>query len=254
VGTDFSFELVNAQDYDDLRPDYAPEAVAWVAQRSGLRVGSRVVDLAAGTGQLSKRFATLGIETVAVEPASNMREVIRERLPDVRVVAGSAEAIPLDDRSVDAVVVGNAFHHFDADRAFDEIRRCLRVGGALAIFWAWQAENSSAEYPALQRVMIEVQQMRDESAIVAAYRTWEQPPDRVEGFTRFERGEFPSTHVIESARLADLYATSSDVASMAPEARARILDPIRAVSPELPQVLRFPARTVVDLCVREGSG
>lgn len=53
----FSFEVVNAFDYDELRPSYAPEAVAWVAERGSLRFGSVVVDLAAGTGQLSRRFA-----------------------------------------------------------------------------------------------------------------------------------------------------------------------------------------------------
>jgi predicted RNA methylase len=71
--TGFSFEVVDALDYDELRPEYAPEAVAWVAERGSLRDGSAVVDLAAGTGQLSKLFAGLGTDPVAVEPAANMR-------------------------------------------------------------------------------------------------------------------------------------------------------------------------------------
>ena len=132
----FSFEVVNGVDYDELRPGYAPEAVAWVAERGSLRHGSIVVDLAAGTGQLSKRFVDLGVDPIAVEPAKNMRAVMEQRMPSVRVEDGTAEAIPLNDDSVDVVVVGNAFHHFDRDSAFAEIRRVVRPGGALALFWA----------------------------------------------------------------------------------------------------------------------
>ncbi len=133
MGTGFSFELVDADAYDALRPDYAPEAVAWVVERGSLDEASLVVDLAAGTGQLSKRLVLLGLKLVAIEPARNMRSVIEERLPSVRALDGSAEAIPLADGSADAVVVGNAFHHFDAERAFEEIQRVLRPGGALAL-------------------------------------------------------------------------------------------------------------------------
>jgi SAM-dependent methyltransferase len=126
IGTGFNFEVVNAHDYDALRPGYAPDAVAWVGERGGLGEGSLVVDLAAGTGQLSKRFPPLGVIVVAVEPARNMRSLIADRVPAVDVLDGSAEAIPLGDGVADAVVVGNAFHHFDAERAFAEIRRVLR--------------------------------------------------------------------------------------------------------------------------------
>lgn len=136
MGSGFDFERVNADDYDELRPGYAPEAVAWVAERAGLRPGAVVVDLAAGTGQLSCRFALLGADVVAIEPAANMRAVLSEALPAVRALVGTAEDIPLPDAVADAVVVGNAFHHFDRDGASPEIGRVLRPGGALALFWA----------------------------------------------------------------------------------------------------------------------
>ena len=131
----FSFESVDATDYDELRPTYAPEAVRWVAERGGLQPGLLVVDLAPGTGQLSRRFASLGVRVVAVEPAANMRAIIGSNHPDVTTVAGTAEGIPLGDGVADAVVVGNAFHHFDTDASFAEIRRVLRVDGSLGLFW-----------------------------------------------------------------------------------------------------------------------
>ena len=110
----FSFEVVNALDYDELRPSYAPDAVAWVAERSSLRSGSVVVDLAAGTGQLARRFAPLDVDLIAVEPAANMRAVLEERFPTVRRSRTEPRRrSPAPTRSVDAVVVGNAFHHFE---------------------------------------------------------------------------------------------------------------------------------------------
>ncbi|MGH2636632.1 MAG: class I SAM-dependent methyltransferase [Actinomycetota bacterium] len=249
MGTGFSFEVVNADDYEALRPGYAPEAVAWVAERGGLGEGSLVVDLAAGTGQLSRRFALLGVDLVAVEPARNMRAVIVERLPAVRVVDGSAEAIPMEDGRADALVVGNAFHHFDAGRAFAELRRVLRPGGALALFWAWPMEEDSPSYPGIREVDEAVERVRAASDIVAAYRSWSDPPAAVAGFTPFERREFPTTHVVPSSRLADLYATSSDVASLPAGVRSQLLARVAELSRDLPETLELAGRSVVDLCL-----
>jgi SAM-dependent methyltransferase len=253
VGTGFSFELVNAEDYDALRPDYAPEAVAWLVDRCGLADGSLVVDLAAGTGQLSRRFADTLVRVVAIEPARNMRSIIEARLPAVRAFDGSAEAIPLGSGEAHAVVIGNAFHHFDANRAFAEIQRVLRPGGAIALFWAWPAEDSMARYPKLREVDEEIGGIRAATAIATAYRSWKEPPAQVPGFCPFERSDFPTIHEVPSARLADLYATSSDVASLPPDERAGLLARIREVSRELPEMLRFPTRTAVDLSFREND-
>jgi SAM-dependent methyltransferase len=246
----FSFEVVNALDYDELRPSYAPEAVAWVAERSSLRAGSVVVDLAAGTGQLSRRFAPLDVDLIAVEPAANMRTVLADRVPTVRIEEGTAEAIPCAERSVDAVVVGNAFHHFERQSAFAEIHRVLRARGVLALFWAWSLEEEQLSLPLLREIDQVVEATRASNDIATAYRSWSDVPSTAAGFGPFERREFPVTNVIPSPRLADLYATSSDVASLPEPVRRKLLDRIRRLSRELPETLHIPGRTVVDLCVR----
>jgi SAM-dependent methyltransferase len=248
--TGFSFEVVDALEYDELRPEYAPEAVAWVAQRSGIGPGSSVVDLAAGTGRLSGRFVQLGIDVIAVEPAANMRAVLEQRFPTVRAIVATAESMPFDDEAIDLVVVGNAFHHFEREAAMTEINRVLRPTGGLAVFWAWPAEEEQLKIPGMRAIYEAIEGTHAEAAIMAAHRSWSEPPATVHGFDPFERREFSATHVLPAARLVDLYATFSDVLSLPAPIRSWLLDRIRQLSSGLPETLHLPQRTVVDLCAR----
>src|SRR4051794_16912601 len=109
----------SADAYERGRPEYRPEAAAWAAERVGLSLGTRALDLAAGTGRLARALLPLAEEVVAVEPAADMRAEIARRYPEVEALDGTAEAIPLDDASVDAVFVGDAFHWFDGARAVE---------------------------------------------------------------------------------------------------------------------------------------
>ena len=115
--------------YAEHRPGYAQAAVRWALEPAG---GPRVLDLGAGTGKLT---AALGADVVAVEPDPAMLTELRRTLPAVRALPGSAEAIPLPDASVDAVLAGNALHWFDMAVAGPEIARVLAPGGVLAGLW-----------------------------------------------------------------------------------------------------------------------
>jgi SAM-dependent methyltransferase len=120
-----------AEEYERARPGWPPDAVAAVLDRFG---SGAVVDLAAGTGKLTRVIAEQADTVIAIEPVEGMRRVLREQLPHVRAMSGTAEAIPLPDDSIDAVFVGEAFHWFDAARAVAEIARLLKPGGGLAVF------------------------------------------------------------------------------------------------------------------------
>jgi SAM-dependent methyltransferase len=118
--------------YAEHRPDYAHDAVRWALAAVP---GPRVLDLGAGTGKLTATLVALGAEVVAVEPDPAMLTKLRRALPDVRALPGGAEAIPLPDASVDAVLAGNAMHWFDMAVAGPEIARVLAPGGILAGLW-----------------------------------------------------------------------------------------------------------------------
>ena len=117
-----------AQAYAAARPSYPVEAVRFVLPE-GAR---RVLDLGAGTGKLTSVLLDLGLEVVAVEPDDAMRALVD---PRAEVLAGTAEDVPAADGSVDAVVVGQAWHWFDEATALASVRRVVRPGGTLGLLW-----------------------------------------------------------------------------------------------------------------------
>jgi SAM-dependent methyltransferase len=125
----------DASAYERGRPQYPAAALDWLFAELGLDGRSRVLDLAAGTGKLTRGLVERAGEVVAVEPLDAMRAELGRVLPDVEALSGVAEAIPLPDASVAAVFSGEAFHWFDVDPALDEIRRVLAPGGGLAVLW-----------------------------------------------------------------------------------------------------------------------
>ena len=121
--------------YERARPDYPEAAVRAFRTALGIGPDSVVLDLAAGTGKLTRSLRAAGpIRLLAVEPSEGMRREFLAAVPDVPILDGTAERIPIADGRVDAVVVGQAFHWFGPE-APAEIARVLRPGGGLAVFW-----------------------------------------------------------------------------------------------------------------------
>jgi SAM-dependent methyltransferase len=119
--------------YERGRPDYGPEVTGAIAAELRIPPGARVLDLAAGTGKLTRALLDSGLDVTAVEPQTELREVLEASVGSERVRKGLAEAIPLPDASVVAVTVADGFHWFDQVLALTEIRRVLRPGGGLAL-------------------------------------------------------------------------------------------------------------------------
>ena len=120
-----------AGDYDRLRPGPSPEAIDWLLpDRRDV-----VVDLAAGTGLLTRALAGKVGHVIAVEPDERMRSVLQARSADVEVRAGRGESIPLPDASADAVLVSSAWHWMDPRLAVPEIGRVLCDGGRFGVIW-----------------------------------------------------------------------------------------------------------------------
>jgi SAM-dependent methyltransferase len=122
---------VAAAVYARARPLYPDAAIDWLLPE-GVRT---VLDLGAGTGKLTRALAARGLDVIAVEPLAEMRTNLSWAAPDAKVLEGTAEAIPLEDDSVDAITVAQAWHWVDPERATAEAARVLRPGGTLGLIW-----------------------------------------------------------------------------------------------------------------------
>jgi SAM-dependent methyltransferase len=225
-----SFGAVAAA-YAEHRPDYPEAAVRWaleaaaeLAAGAGLP-GLRVLDLGAGTGRLTAQLADLGADVTAVEPDPAMLAELRRQLPGIRALDGRAEAIPLPDGSVHAVLCGQAMHWFDMDRALPEIARVLAGGGVLA--GLWNSDDDRVEWVAgLQRAAEGAA-----SPSLTARRSEAADYDiglaGAQFFQPTERAEFPNSQARTADSLVATVATHSKFLVMPAAERERVLDGVR---------------------------
>lgn len=135
--------------YDRGRPSYPGRALS-VAPLSSSRT---VLELAAGTGRLTRMLCARFPCVIATEPDPGMRRFLVERAPEAHMVSASANDIPIRAAAVDAVFAAQAFHQFDAQRAVAEIARVLRPGGALVLLWNVQAGPAEPSLAAVDELL-----------------------------------------------------------------------------------------------------
>jgi SAM-dependent methyltransferase len=139
-----------AEDYELGRAGWPPEVVEGVD-------GEVVLDLAAGTGKLTRLLVERFPRVIAVEPLPGMRSLLERLVPAAESLDGTAEAIPLPDASVDVAFVAEAFHWFDAGAAARELARVLRPGGVLRlVFNVWKGPFRPSIGPEARRLLEEL--------------------------------------------------------------------------------------------------
>jgi SAM-dependent methyltransferase len=211
--------------YDRSRPSYPPDAVEWIVAHLHLRPGMTCCDLAAGTGKLSALLVPSGARLLAVEPVEGMRDLLHASLPSVTAVAGVAETLPFRDASLDAVTIAQAFHWFDADRAFAELARVVRPGGGVAL--VWNARDRSVDWvDALWSIMDRVEKR-------APWRDHERWSDSAlgdrHGFGPLVQAVFHHRQMLDVQGVLDRFASVSHVAVLPEAERAAVLDEVRGV-------------------------
>jgi len=232
-----------ADDYARARPGYPQAAVRWALEHAP---GSDVLDLAAGTGKLTGALLDAGRNVTAVEPLDRMREQLELAFPDVVALPGTAEAIPLDDACVDAVVVGQAFHWFDTGPALDEIVRVLRPGGVLAPMW-----NVRDDAVPWIVAMTEAGAGGGDMLSMMGGDDWELL-DGDARFTAPQRRDFPNPEPFDTERLLALARSTSALATMEPDERAGVLERLAKLTHEHPDLRDHPTFTMplVTVAVR----
>ncbi len=221
--------------YERGRPSYPPEAIDWL-----LPTGARkVLDLGAGTGKLTTRLVERGLDVVAVDPIPDMLEVLRASLPDTVALEGTAEAIPLEDNGVDAVLVAQAWHWVDPERAIPEVARVLRPGGRLGLVWNTRDERLGWVRELGDIIGSDGDRGRFNVALPAPF---DEP----------QRHQVEWTNYLTPQALIDLVASRSYCITSPTEVRVRTLDQVRELLATHPALANSAglALPYVTVCIR----
>ncbi len=210
--------------YERSRPGYPPECVGWFATHLGLGPDRAVLDLAAGTGKLTRLLERLGTTIVAAEPVPGMQAVLRAASPDVPLVSSTAEVLPFRAAAFDAITVAQAFHWFDAPAALAEAARVLRPGGRLGL--VWNARDRTAPHvDALWSIMDRV----EKQAPWRRHEEWRESAfTETPYFGPLHDATFHHEQLLTVDEIVDRFRSVSHVAVLPPAERDAVLDEVRA--------------------------
>ena len=226
-----------ADAYERGRPGFPQAAVERLVEVLGLGPESVVVDLAAGTGKLTRLLVPTGAHVIGVEPVEGMRRKFLELLPEVPLAGGVAEALPLRDGSIDAVTVAQAFHWFDAPAAIAELHRVLRPGGGLALVWNVRDDSNelaSALTGFFDRYRGSTPAFRD--------RAWERAFAETELFEPLEKQVFLHEQRLTRETFIDRAASVSFIAALQPDQREQVEAQLEELLPPEANEVSLPYR------------
>jgi SAM-dependent methyltransferase len=212
----------------------------------GIGADSRVLDLAAGTGKLTRQLEALGALCVAVEPSASMREVFARAMPGVPMIGGTAEQVPLGASTMDAVVVGQAFHWFDPDAALAEVARILLPGGWLALMWN-ERDESDPMVADLTRIS-----EWDSYAPYPVGTDYGQVIRTCRCFGQVERINVPFVQELDRTTFVDQVASRSYVQVMPEREQKALLDRVARFASTLSEPIGMPYVTDLFCAQREG--
>lgn len=218
--TSFGAEAAN---YEAGRPEYPFDAVAWMLE--SMPEGSRrIVDVGAGTGKLTRVLAHApGAEVVAVDPDTEMLAALRGSVPGIPTFQGSAENMPLPDQSVDAAVLGQAWHWVEPVAASAELGRVVRPGGVLGLVWNIRDERTDW-----------VRRLTDIMHSSPAEQMVNSEGPRIEApFAHVETERWEWTRSITRAQLHQMALSRSYLIAAPPEEKAEIVQGLDALFDEL---------------------
>jgi SAM-dependent methyltransferase len=221
--------------YERGRPSYPPEAIDWLLPAGA----SKVLDLGAGTGKLTTRLVERGLDVVAVDPIPDMLEVLSASLPNTLALEGTAEEIPLEDNSVDAVLVAQAWHWVDPEHAIPEVARVLRPGGRLGLVWNTRDERLGWVRELGEIIGSDGDRGRFDVTLPAP-------------FNAPQRHQVEWTNYLTPQALIDLVASRSYCITSPTEVRTRTLDQVRELLATHPALANSAglALPYVTVCIR----
>jgi len=236
------------ESYEKGRPEYPRDAVNYLSKEIGVLPGRTILDLGAGTGKFTKLIANFGADVIAVEPVAGMRKKFSDVLPKIAIQAGTAENIPLQDCSVDAVVVAQAFHWFNGEKSLPEIFRVLKPGGRLGLIW--NARDESIDWVSRLTDIIDP---HEKGAPRYKYGVWKKSFESTPLFSPLTEKHFRYVQKGDHNMVVDRVASISFISALEPALNARVLGQVNDLLTTHPetrnrQEIELPYRTDVFVC------
>jgi SAM-dependent methyltransferase len=196
--------------YETGRPEYPVSAVEWLLEPVAGAV-TRVLDVGAGTGKLTRAIAAVASRVVAVEPDSAMLAQLEVSVPGVKTVVGAAEALPIGDGEFDAALMGQAWHWVKPVESSREIGRVLRPGGVLGLIWNLRDDT----HPVIRRLHA----VMPEGKATEMLRVTNSPPV-TQPFGHLEARQWQWTRSVTRSQLGDMVRSRSFYLTATPEQQA----------------------------------
>jgi SAM-dependent methyltransferase len=194
-----------------------------------------VLELGPGTGKLTRMLLSSFARVSAVEPDPQMRDRLVASCPRAEVLAGSAEAIPVADASVDAVFAAQSFHTFNQGCAIAEIARVLRPRGAVVLLWNVSVGSASPSIAAVHQLLDEHwPEGWDPIDLGLSYasrdwpREWKELFDR-SAFEELEQARIPNRQTVDRETLVAFFGSMGWIAVLPDERRIPLLDEVRSL-------------------------
>ena len=211
------------ENYVRYRPGYPLEVLRTLQRECGLTLGHAVADIASGTGIWTRMLLTNGNEVVGIEPNTEMRHAGERQLaefPAFTSLAGTAEATPLPDASVDFVTAAQAAHWFDRAPARREFVRILKPGGWLVLVWNERLIDSTAFLRDYEQLVLsygtDYQDVRHERTTGAVNEFFAPVPFQERVFAMQQEFDYAG---LEGRLLSSSYAPGPDHPNHAPVLR-----------------------------------
>ena len=220
------------EDYERGRPGWPAQA----AHVAGVPAAATVLELGAGTGKLTRVLVARFSRVIAVEPDEAMRGLLASLCPGAEVLAGSAEAIPLADGSVDAVFAAEAFHWFDGERALAEIERVLTPHGALTLMWNVPAGPTEPSTARVEELLTERAPPREElghdpvdlNAARFSSGEW-RAPFAASAFEELREVRLPNPQTLDRDALVAFFESMGWLGDLPDAERLSLVDQVRSL-------------------------
>lgn len=236
--------------YERGRPEYPQEAIEFLVNNLQINKSSMVVDLGAGTGKFTKLIIPYSDNVIAIEPVEGMRNKFSSLYPEIKMLNGSAEKIPLEDKSADVVFVAQAFHWFNGPKALQEIYRVLKPKGRLGLIW-----NARDESKTWVAEMTRIIDPHEGGAPRYKSMNWKQAFDSTTLFSKLKFQHFNYIQVGDVETIVDRVGSISFISALPTDDKSRVLNQVRAMVTTHPETknlleIKLPYRTDVYWCER----